>query len=158
MSRFIPFDRSQPYLLLPDLKSWLPVDDMAHFIVAAVERVPMVEDVLPSHPVGFRLELLLGLDRQRLAFVASLVPVDHASTTVAVRFADRTDEEFGIYLGVQRLKFEYSGKHKNHEQLKNKLKCNCSASCQVVRRHWDDVAWAIPRYASLFSSVCRETE
>ncbi len=50
-----------------------------------------------------------------------------ASTTVAVRFADRTDEEFGIYLGVQRLKFEYSGKHKNREQLKNKLKCNCSA-------------------------------
>ncbi|MFS8366485.1 hypothetical protein ACJRO0_03180, partial [Acetobacter oryzifermentans] len=30
---------------------------------------------------------------------------------------------------------------------------NSSVSCQVVRRHWDDVAWAIPRYASLFSSV-----
>ncbi|GBR21513.1 hypothetical protein AA0616_2052 [Komagataeibacter nataicola NRIC 0616] len=37
MSSFIPFDRSQPYLLPPDLKSWLPTDDMAHFIVAAVE-------------------------------------------------------------------------------------------------------------------------
>ncbi|GBR07986.1 transposase [Acetobacter oeni] len=41
MSRFISFDRSQPYLLPPDLKSWLPADDMAHFVVAAVERVPM---------------------------------------------------------------------------------------------------------------------
>ncbi|MCE2566343.1 TetR/AcrR family transcriptional regulator [Komagataeibacter sp. FNDCF1] len=31
-------------------------------------------------------------------------------------------------------------------------------SCQVVRRHWDDVAWAIPRYVLWFSSVCRESE
>ncbi|GBQ32705.1 hypothetical protein AA12717_4027 [Gluconacetobacter sacchari DSM 12717] len=38
MSGFIPFDRSQPYFLPPDLKSWLPADDVAHFIVAAVER------------------------------------------------------------------------------------------------------------------------
>jgi transposase len=41
MSRFIPFDRAQPYLLPPDLKSWLPADDMGHFVVAAVERVSM---------------------------------------------------------------------------------------------------------------------
>lgn len=33
-----------------------------------------------------------------------------------------------------------------------------AVKCQVVRRHWDDVAWAIPRYAPWFSSVCRESE
>ena len=35
----MPFDREQPFLLPPDLKDWLPEDDMAHFMVAAVERV-----------------------------------------------------------------------------------------------------------------------
>ena len=35
----MPFDRDQAFLLPPDLKDWLPEDDIAHFIVAAVERV-----------------------------------------------------------------------------------------------------------------------
>ncbi|CUW46889.1 hypothetical protein ATCC53582_00992 [Novacetimonas hansenii] len=35
ISHFIPFERSQPYLLPPDLKSWLPADAMAHVIVDA---------------------------------------------------------------------------------------------------------------------------
>ncbi|WP_291365195.1 tyrosine-type recombinase/integrase [Acetobacter sp. UBA5411] len=42
---------------------------------AAVART-MVETALPYLPVGFRLELVLELDRQRLAFVAAVVPVD----------------------------------------------------------------------------------
>ncbi len=41
MATFIPFDRTQAFLLPPDLKDWLPADDLAHFIVAAVERVPL---------------------------------------------------------------------------------------------------------------------
>src|SRR3954447_23310216 len=39
MTTYAPFDRDQPFLLPPDLKDWLPEDDLAHFIVAAVERV-----------------------------------------------------------------------------------------------------------------------
>jgi transposase len=39
MTTYVPFDRDQPFLLPPDLKDWLPADDIAHFIVAAVERV-----------------------------------------------------------------------------------------------------------------------
>lgn len=39
MTTYAPFDRDQPFLLPPDLKDWLPADDIAHFIVAAVERV-----------------------------------------------------------------------------------------------------------------------
>src|SRR5580704_18328681 len=39
MTTFVPFDRDQPFLLPPDLKDWLPEDDIAHFVVAAVERV-----------------------------------------------------------------------------------------------------------------------
>jgi transposase len=43
MTTFVPFDRDQPFLLPPDLKDWLPQDDIAHFIVAAVERVRLGE-------------------------------------------------------------------------------------------------------------------
>ena len=39
MTTYAPFDRDQPFLLPPDLKDWLPEDDIAHFIVAAVDRV-----------------------------------------------------------------------------------------------------------------------
>lgn len=43
MTTYAPFDRDQPFLLPPDLKDWLPEDDIAHFIVAAVERVRLGE-------------------------------------------------------------------------------------------------------------------
>ena len=43
MTRYVPFDRDQLFLLPPDLKDWLPGDDIAHFIVAAVERVRLGE-------------------------------------------------------------------------------------------------------------------
>lgn len=39
MTTYAPFERDQPFLLPPDLKDWLPEDDLAHFIVAAAERV-----------------------------------------------------------------------------------------------------------------------
>jgi len=41
MANFVPFDRDQAFLLPPDLRDWLPGDDLAHVIIAAVERVPM---------------------------------------------------------------------------------------------------------------------
>ena len=41
MQNFVQGDRTQPYLLPPDLREWLPEDDLAHFVVAAVERVPL---------------------------------------------------------------------------------------------------------------------
>ncbi|QOF95900.1 IS1182 family transposase [Novacetimonas hansenii] len=52
MSSFIPFDRSQPYLLPPDLRAWLPSDDVAHFIVAAVDRVPLSAFSIPNRTGG----------------------------------------------------------------------------------------------------------
>lgn len=39
MTTYVPFDRDQAFLLPPDLKDWLPADDIAHFIAAAVDRV-----------------------------------------------------------------------------------------------------------------------
>src|SRR3954453_23743951 len=39
MTTYALFDCAQPFLLPPDLKDWLSEDDLAHFIVAAAERV-----------------------------------------------------------------------------------------------------------------------
>jgi hypothetical protein len=41
MTRFIPFSRAQAFLLPRDAKVWPPEDDVAHFVVAVVERVPL---------------------------------------------------------------------------------------------------------------------
>jgi transposase len=41
MRKFVEFDRDQAFLLPPDLRDWIPDDDLAHFVIAAVERVEM---------------------------------------------------------------------------------------------------------------------
>lgn len=41
MKNFRSFDRSQRFLLPPDLKDWVADDDLAHFVCEAVERVDM---------------------------------------------------------------------------------------------------------------------
>ena len=41
MVKFVQRDQSQLYVLAPDLRDWLPEDDLAHFVVEAVSRVPM---------------------------------------------------------------------------------------------------------------------
>jgi len=39
MSHFVEANRDQPFLLPPDLREWVPEDDLAHFVLEAVERV-----------------------------------------------------------------------------------------------------------------------
>ena len=41
MAKFVERAQSQLYLLPVDMREWLPEDDLAHFVVEAVERVPM---------------------------------------------------------------------------------------------------------------------
>jgi len=41
MATFVPCQRDQAFLLPPDMKDWLPDDDLAHFVIAAAERVSM---------------------------------------------------------------------------------------------------------------------
>ena len=41
MPNFVQRHQSQLYLLPPDLRDWLPEDDLAHFVIEAVERVPL---------------------------------------------------------------------------------------------------------------------
>ena len=38
MSKFVDCEREQPFLLPPDLRDWIPEDDLAHFVIEAVER------------------------------------------------------------------------------------------------------------------------
>ncbi len=41
MSNFVDCERDQAFLLPPDLRDWIPEDDLVHFVIAAVERVEM---------------------------------------------------------------------------------------------------------------------
>ena len=41
MSKFVDCEREQPFLLPPDLRDWIPEDDLAHFVIEAVERVAL---------------------------------------------------------------------------------------------------------------------
>ena len=52
MANHIPFDRDQSYLLPPDLKKWAPNDDVAHFVIAATERVVMDAFVIADRSDG----------------------------------------------------------------------------------------------------------
>ena len=64
MSSFVPFNRDQSFLLSPDLRSWVPADDVVHFIVAAVERVPLGAFRVPERTGGkpqYHPRLMLAL-------------------------------------------------------------------------------------------------
>ena len=41
MPKFVERDSSQAYLLPPDVREWVPADDLSHFVLEAVERVAM---------------------------------------------------------------------------------------------------------------------
>ena len=38
--RFVNVDRDTPMLLPPDLRDWVPADDMVHFVLEVVDRIP----------------------------------------------------------------------------------------------------------------------
>jgi transposase len=64
MSKFISDDRSQSFLLPPDLRDWLPANDMAHFVLAACERVDMSAFKVGSGIEGrpqYHPRMMLGL-------------------------------------------------------------------------------------------------
>ena len=48
MAGFVPFNPSQAFLRPPDLNAWPPHGDLAHFVVAATERVPLAAVVAPG--------------------------------------------------------------------------------------------------------------
>jgi transposase len=64
MSKFISDDRSQSFLLPPDLRDWLPENDMAHFVIGACERVDMSAFKVGSGIEGrpqYHPRMMLGL-------------------------------------------------------------------------------------------------
>ena len=41
MRKFVQADRDQTFLLPTNLRGWLPEDDLAHFVLEAMQRVPL---------------------------------------------------------------------------------------------------------------------
>jgi len=52
MAHFVPADRRQSMLLPPDLKDWVPEDDLAHFVIEAVEAMAMESFRVNPHSGG----------------------------------------------------------------------------------------------------------
>lgn len=52
MSNFVDCARDQAFLLPPDLRDWVPEDDLAHFVIEAVERVEMTAFKVNDHGTG----------------------------------------------------------------------------------------------------------
>jgi len=64
MTNFRSYDRSQRLLLPPDLNEWVADDDLAHFIVEAVERVDMCAfhvSATGSGKAQYHPRMMLGL-------------------------------------------------------------------------------------------------
>ena len=52
MAKFVERDQSQLYLLPVDMRDWVPEDDLSHFVVEAVNRVPMSAFVVNERGTG----------------------------------------------------------------------------------------------------------
>ena len=58
---FVGGDREQRFLLPPYLRAWIPENDLAHFVPAAVERVEMGRFKVNALTIAARLiRYLLG--------------------------------------------------------------------------------------------------
>ena len=51
-ARIRPVHRNIPYLLPPDLRDWVPEDDMVHFVIEAVEAAPIRPDAFRVNERG----------------------------------------------------------------------------------------------------------
>ena len=92
MSSFVPFSRDQAFLLPPDVRSWVLQDNLAHFVVAAVERMPLGEFEVSTLIEGkpqYHPHLMLALLIHCYAhYVFSSHRIERATCRgVAVRFA-----------------------------------------------------------------------
>ena len=64
MSRFVPVDREQRLLLPIDLRDWIAEDDLAHFVIEAVDRVPVSRfrvNVRGSGSAQYHPQMMLAL-------------------------------------------------------------------------------------------------
>ena len=52
MAKFVERDQSQLYLLPVDMRDWVPEDDLTHFVLEAVNRVPMSTFVVNERGTG----------------------------------------------------------------------------------------------------------
>lgn len=51
-TRYVNVDRQTPMLLPPDLREWVPEDDMVHFVIAAVEQMDLSQAEVNVHGSG----------------------------------------------------------------------------------------------------------
>lgn len=90
-TRFVTIDRDTPLLLPPDLRQWVPADHLVHYILDAVESLPLTTLRVNERGTGseqFPPRMLLGLEIYCYATgTFSSRAIERATyTDVAVRF------------------------------------------------------------------------
>jgi transposase len=65
-TKFVYVNHKQPLLLSPDLRDWVPEDDLVHFVIAAVDGLDLSTFVVnergtgsPQYPPHMMLSLLI---------------------------------------------------------------------------------------------------
>lgn len=113
MATFIPYSRSQAFLLPPDLQDWLPEDDLAHFVVAAVERVPLC---------GFRTNVQAGGKPQyHPRLMLALLIYSYANGLFSSRRIERaTYRDIGV-------RFVAANSHPDHDTIATFRRSNKAA-------------------------------
>jgi transposase len=53
-ARFVDVDRETPMLLPPDMRDWVPEDDLVHFVIEAVHRLPLEGFQVNHRGIGSR--------------------------------------------------------------------------------------------------------
>ena len=64
VAKFVESGQSQGYLLPPDMREWVPEDDLSHFVLEAVNRVPMERFRVNERGTGsaqYHPRMMLGL-------------------------------------------------------------------------------------------------
>ena len=59
-TRFVNVDRLTPMLLSPDLRDWVPEDDLVHFVIGAIEGLPLKALHVNEPPPGTALKYLIS--------------------------------------------------------------------------------------------------
>jgi transposase len=91
MSKFVDCARDQAFLLPPDLRDWVPEDDLAHFVIEAVERVGI--DAFEVNDRG------TGSAQYHPRMMLALLIYCHANGTFSSRRIERaTHRDIGVRL------------------------------------------------------------
>ncbi len=109
-ARFVSVDRETPMLLPPDLRDWVPEDYLVHFVIEAVECLPL--ESFRVKPLGHRRQA---------------VPAPHDAGTADLQLRQRPvslAQDRAHHLPRRGNPFLCAGTHPDHDTI-------CKFRCEI---------------------------